>query len=288
MSRFLEKMAGFLDTQPFDVIRISEIYDGGEPETLERIPGNRCQDVYSSAKAFTMTAIGILVGRGLMSVNDKVTDLLAEEIAPYRDEIDPRWDGVTVETAIKYRSGLPGGFLDIDCLDANEWGEDHLRYMFTYPLAYDPGTEERYNDGTYYMLARIAEKVSGMPADAFMWKEMLYPMGFSEAAFSRCPLGHIIGGSGLYISGPDYAKFGELYRAGGVWKGRRILTEEWVAAVLEKEYVFDWDDTRVLYFKGGMYGQKVIVHPGQKRVVAMQSYGGDSGAVMEFVRGYED
>ena len=76
MSRFLEKMAGFLDTQPFDVIRISEIYDGGEPETLERIPGNRCQDVYSSAKAFTMTAIGILVGRGLMSVSDNVTDLL--------------------------------------------------------------------------------------------------------------------------------------------------------------------------------------------------------------------
>ena len=161
-------------------------------------------------------------------------------------------------------------------------------WMHGLPLAYDPGSEERYNDGTYYMLSRIAEKVSGMPTDAFLWKEMLYPMGFSEAAFSHCPLGHVIGGSGLYISGPDYAKFGELYRTGGVWKGRRILTEEWVKTVLEMEYVFEWDDTRVLYFKGGMYGQKIIVHPGQKRVVAMQSYGGDSGAVMGFVRGYEE
>ena len=287
MSKFLEDLAKFLDTQPFDIIHAAEIYDGGEPEVLERIPGNRCQDVYSSAKAFTMTAIGILCDRGLISVGDRIVDILADEIAPNRDEMDPRWDRVTVEMSIKYRSGLPGGFLDIDCLDANEWGEDHLKYMMTYPLAYDPDTEERYNDGTYYLLARVAEKVSGMPTDAFLWKEMLYPLGFSEAAFSRCPMGHIIGGSGLYIPIADFAKFGELYRCGGVWKGRRILSGEWVKTVLEKEYVFDWDDTHELYFKGGMYGQKILVHPARRRVVAVQSYGGDTNVIMEFMRGYK-
>ena len=286
MSKFLNDLSKFLDTQPFDIIHAAEIYDGGEPEVLHRIPGNRCQDVYSSAKAFTMTAIGILVGRGMMSVHDKVTDILSDEIAPYRDEIDPRWFDVDVECAIKYRSGLPGGFLDIDCLDANEWGEDHLRYMFTYPLAYDPGTEDRYNDGTYYMLSRIAGKVSGMEADAFLWKELLYPMGYAEAAFAKCPMGHFIGGSGLYIPCYDYAKFGELYRTGGVWKGRRILTEEWVKTVLEKEYVFDWDDRHVLYFKGGMNGQKVIIYPDRKRVLAVQSFGGNTDVIMKFMRDY--
>lgn len=288
MSKFLSALSEFLDTQPFDIIRAAEIYNGGDPEVLERIPGNRCQDVYSSAKAFTMSAVGILCGRGLMTVNDRITDILADEIAPYRDMIDPRWDKVTVETAIKYRAGQPGGFLDIDCLDANEWGEDHLKYMMTSPLAYDPGAEERYNDGVYYLLGRVAEKISGIPADTFLWREMLYPMGFSEAAFSHCPQGHIIGGSGLYISGADYAKFGELYRRGGEWKGKRILTEEWVKTVLEKEYTFDWDETHTVYFKGGMYGQKIMVCPARKRVLAIQSYGGDTGVIMRFMRDYRD
>ena len=36
MSRFLEDCAAFLDTQPFDIIRISQIHNDGEIETLER------------------------------------------------------------------------------------------------------------------------------------------------------------------------------------------------------------------------------------------------------------
>ena len=36
MSELLKAVAAFLETQPFDIIRISEIHNDGEIETMER------------------------------------------------------------------------------------------------------------------------------------------------------------------------------------------------------------------------------------------------------------
>ena len=104
-SRFLN-FAEFLDEQPFDIIRATEIHDG-KRETLERIRANYCQNTYSVAKFFTMTAIGRLVDDGKLSVKDKITDIFADELPK---NIDERWDITTVSTCLTHKIGLPGGF----------------------------------------------------------------------------------------------------------------------------------------------------------------------------------
>ena len=81
MSKFLDDCAAFVRTQPFDIIRLSEIKDGGEIETLEYKEENPCQNTYSVAKAFAMTGIGLLYDRGLCRPEERICDILAEEIA---------------------------------------------------------------------------------------------------------------------------------------------------------------------------------------------------------------
>ena len=280
MSRFLQDCAEFIKTQPFDIIRITRIKDGVS-ETLEGVEANPCQNLYSVAKSFTMTAIGLLYDRGLVKPEDKVCAILKDELQ--ETGMDPRWHDVTVDMALTHRPGLPVGFLDIDVNPSSKFGWDYLRYMLTYPLVCDPGTEYRYSDGAFYLLSRIASKVAGVPMDTFLWKELFYPLGFQEMAWSRCPMGYPMGATGLYIGSADMAKLGQLYLDRGVYGGKRILSEEWVDMALTRSYGFDWDESHRCFAKGGMCGQRLMVIPEDRLVVALQAYGANSDVVAGWV-----
>ncbi len=285
MSKFLDELEAFLKTQPFKVTRVSEIHNGNEPETLEMNENNPCQNVYSVAKTFTMTGIGLLYDKGLVTLDEKICDIFSDELP---DGIDERWYENTVEAALTHRLGLPGGFLDIDTHKSSEFTDDFLKYLFLYPFDYAPGTDSKYSDGAYYLLARICEKKTGMTLDNFLWHELLLKLDFQEMAWSHCPKGHVIGATGLYIHSSDMAKLGYLYLNGGVYKGERLLSEEWVKLAFRKEFALDRDETGKIYYKGGMCGQKLIIAPEQNRVVAMQSYGANSNVVADWVKEYRD
>lgn len=284
MNKMLTELNEFMKTQPFDIIRISEIHNG-VADTLEYKPENPCQNCYSVAKSFTMTAIGLLFDKGLVRPEDKVCDIMKEEFPEGADE---RWKKVTVDMCLTHRPGLPGGFLDIDCNRSTDFTDDYLRYMFLYPLQYDPGTEERYSDGAFYLLSCIVEKISGMGLDDFLWKELGIGMQFQEMAWSHCPKGHSMGATGLYMHSSDVVKLGALYLNKGVYGGKRYLSEEWCRLVTERQYTFEPDESGTVWFKGGMCGQKLYFIPSQNRAVALQSFGGNSGVITEFLRDYKD
>ena len=284
MSRFLEDITEFINKQPFSVIRISEYHNGGEIETVEFTPSNPCQNTYSISKFFTMTAIGILHDRGLVSLDEKICDIFREELP---EEYDSRWEKATVEMALLHRLGFPDSFLDIDVTDSNEFGEDFLKHCFTVPLSYTPGESSIYTDGAYYILSRVVSKKTGMHLDDFLWKEMFLKMNFREAAWSHCPLGYPIGATGLYIRSEDIVKIGMVYLEGGLYRGKRIVSEEWVNTALKNQYSLDFDDDKKIFYKGGMCGQKMIVAPFQNRVVGLQSYGANSDIIADFVKNYE-
>ena len=285
MNQFFEELGAFLDTQPFDIIRISQIHNDGEIETYERQKTNFCQNIYSGAKAYAMTAIGILYDQGKIKPEDKVCDILGDLVPP---AADARWRLATVDMALTHRLGIPGGFLDIDCAPVSEFGEDFLTYMLTYPLAYTPGEDRRYADGSTYLLSRLITCITGEKMDDFLWKHLLWPMGVQEMAWSHCPMGYPMGATGMYIHSSDMVKLPYLYLKRGVYRGKRLLSEEWVDMVLAREYTYEWDITGRWFFKGGMYGQKQIGLPYQNRAVAFQAYGANSDILAKWIAAYEE
>lgn len=284
MSKFIDDCAEFIAAQSLDITRVS-VYKDRMIETVECVPANPCQNCYSVAKTFTMTAIGLLYDKRMIRLDEKICDIFADELP--KDGMDPRWYDCTVEMALKHRLGLPGGFLDIDCNPSATFGEDYLNYMFTYTLEYTPNTDSKYSDGAYYLLSRIVEKKTGMGTDNFLWKEMLYKLGFQEMAWSHCPMGHVMGATGLYIHTSDMVKLGAVYLNGGTYNGERLISEEWVKLATENEYSLNWDEDRKVYSKGGMRGQKLFVIPSRNLVGAVQSFEGNSDAVVNWIKNYE-
>lgn len=271
MSRFLEAMRDELarlgDRGVFSVAE----WHAGRVESLDIIKTNPCQNVYSVAKAFVVTAVGLLVDRGLLSTDEVVTDILADEIS---DGCQPSWYKTTVDMLLLHKVGLPSGFLDIDCYDSRNFGEDYLAYTLTYPTPEDYTPEKStYTDAAFYILSRIVEKRAGEPLDNLLWRELLFPIGCLEAAFSRCPKGHPMGATGLYIRAAEVAKLGSIYLNGGMYGSRRILSEDWVGTALSRGYELKPRCGGRAYGKGGMRGQMLLVLPEQKRVIAWQGYG---------------
>lgn len=284
MSKLLDALNEYLKTLPFKIIRFSEADADGNTETLICTDASSCQNCYSVAKTFTMTAIGILYDKGLLKPEDKICDILRDEIP---DGIDPRWYENTIDRALTHRLGLPEGFLDIDCNRSTDFTDDYLRYLFLYPLACTPGTKKTYSDGAFYLLSCIVEKISGMSLDNFLWKELFVHMEYQEMAWSHCPKGHAMGATGLYLSSDDIVKLGVLYVNNGVYKGKRLLSEEWVKLVLDRSYALNPDETGKVYSKGGMFGQILFIIPSEKKAYALQSFGANADMIMNFVRDFK-
>ena len=87
------------------------LYSDGRIQSHCFCPCNRCNNSYSVAKAFTMTAVGLLWEQNKLSVNDRFWDLFAQQLP---ENIDPAWKLVTLEHALTHRIGFGQGILDIE------------------------------------------------------------------------------------------------------------------------------------------------------------------------------
>jgi CubicO group peptidase (beta-lactamase class C family) len=80
-----------------------------------------------------------------------------------------------------------------------------------------------------------------------------------------------MGATGLYLRTEDMVKLGILYLNKGLWKGTRVISEEWVDLVLEQGYEFK-DQGNGWAGKGGMNGQMLTFHTKKGLAVAWHSY----------------
>ena len=235
----------------------------------EVVPANPTCNCYSVAKAFTVTSIGILYDQGLLKPTDLIVDILKKYITT---EIDETWKKVTVHDVLFHKVGFENGFLDIDCEDASLYETfDYLKIVLNTNLKYEPGTIYQYSDAAYYLLSRVVAEVSGKDLADFLRPVLMEKMKFKEFAWSKCPNGYSIGATGLYIRTEDMVKLGILYLNKGIWKGERIISEEWVDLVIKNRYEFSpvkdgW------FAKGGMRGQLLMFNFEKGKAIACHSY----------------
>ena len=67
-------------------------------------------------------------------------------------------------------------------------------------------------------------------------------------------------------------KLGFMYANNGCYFGERVISEDWVKLVLEREYEFKRQGETGIYAKGGMCGQMLAFWPGQKMACAWHGY----------------
>ncbi|MDD3411261.1 MAG: serine hydrolase [Eubacteriales bacterium] len=250
-----ERAVRELTDSGLNLYRMALFTDGGV-RVHQFQPCSRCCNSYSIAKAFVMTAVGMLADDGLLDVNRPVCTLLP---GCRFAGMDPGWQLVTVEHALTHTLGVARGYLDIDTEDTRQYGTtDYLSLVFREPLKYLPGVHTQYTDAAFYLLSRVVEAVSGMPVDAFLQERLFTPLAFGETAWSRCPQGHPIGATGLYLECEDMLKLGVLYLNDGCCGGRRFLSSAWVQRAIAREYELHVMTPGGLIGKGGLYGQALV------------------------------
>ncbi len=285
MSKFLEDFKKFLIENNENIYNVGEYRLGGNAEMIEIQQCNACNNIYSVAKVFTVTAIGMLVDRELLKTNEFVSDILKDE---FPENYDEHWNRTTVDMLLRHRVGIPGGALDIDCLDASKFNPDYLYEVVTAPWDCEPDTQRKYTDAAFYVLSRIVAKRAKMPMQIFLWENLFLPLGFKEVAWSTCPKGHAMGATGLYIRSDDMVKLGAVYLQNGMWEDKRIISENWVKTVLDRGYELSYIGETQAYHKGGMRGQNLMIIPSQNRVVGWLGHRrGDSADLDKFIFEYE-
>jgi CubicO group peptidase (beta-lactamase class C family) len=107
-----------------------------------------------------------------------------------------------------------------------------------HPPKHAPGAHWNYTTGGVNLIAwalqslAVPETLTGMArAEAsFAWMQasLFGPLGM-QAVPEFDAAGTFLGGSLVYASARDFARFGQLYLQDGVWQGQRLLPEGWAA-----------------------------------------------------------
>jgi CubicO group peptidase (beta-lactamase class C family) len=177
--------------------------------------------------------------------------------------------------------------------------EDWPRVFLSLPVEYPPGTWFVYNTAATYMLSAIITRLTGEPLLDYLRPRLFDPLGIENPVWETDPRGVNIGGSGLHIKTEEIARFGQMYLRKGMWQGRRILPEKWIAEATKATsdnsnteanpdwtagygYQF-WRCRHDAYRADGAFGQFCVVMPEQDAVLAIISGVRDMQMVLDKV-----
>ena len=174
---------------------------------------------------------------------------------------------------------------------------DPVRGFFTIPPDAEPGTLFAYNQPPVLALATILQRLAGERLTAYLRPRVLEPLGITDLRWAQIRPGLDMGFSGVHTNLDAVARLGQLYLDDGVWEGRRILPEGWVADASSvhienpqreepdwrQGYGFQLWMSRHGYRGDGAFGQYMVVLPEHDAVVAMFSCTDPMQAVLDLM-----
>ena len=251
---------------------------------------NRTQkyESYSMGKSVTALLFGRAMTLREISPDDPVGSLV--------HEADREHGGITMLHLLTMSSGLHwNGFRDYNVFTM----PDRIRDALTLPLVHHPGAYYEYAQSPVTLLAEAVRRAMAEDPRAFLQRELLdhLTIGSSDWHWTRDPAGHVYGFWGVGMRPDDWGRLGELLRRGGVWRGRRLLSERFMREAVAPSRVngcYGWliwinaaapcigatvgerpvDNSREfpelpadMYHFSGLFGQIVTVFPSQGLVV---------------------
>ncbi len=248
---------------------------------------NHMNRIFSMSKSFTALAIGLLQDEGKLNIHDPVIRYFPEYDS---EDLDPYMKKATIRDLMMMSS--PQSYTTYTKKD-NNWLDTFFHTRPSHPA----GTIFSYDTSASDCLAALADRLAGKPMLEYMKDRMLREMGFSEDSFAvMSPDGHTTGGSGVICRTRDLARVGQLLLDGGRWKGKQLLSEEYVREATSTQICnnFTWrgDEPTMGYGYGyfiwrlwknsysflGMGDQFVMVIPDKNMVFVAASDDQNSGA----------
>ena len=127
---------------------------------------------------------------------------------------------------------------------------DWVRFILDLPMVEAPGGSGRYCTGGVILLGRIVEKASGKRLSDFAAENLFGKLGITNYRWNFKPDSSSFDDAcQLHMRPRDMAKLGLLYMNEGQWKGRQVISREWVKASLSKHSVVRGTDYGYLWWR---------------------------------------
>lgn len=183
----------------------------------------------SVSKQFTGMAVAKLIDAGLIKSSD-----LASEYVP---ELPSYAHGITISQMLHHTSGLIDYLNDTPsvCSRLNE-NFDLVTYLSKERLLFTPGTEFRYSNTAYALLATVVERVTNIAFPDFLNKYIFGPVGLKDTQI-HSPEHEVITNSAIGYKGasPHYLGL-NLEHCGNIYGDRGIYSslddyKKWIWAL---------------------------------------------------------
>jgi CubicO group peptidase (beta-lactamase class C family) len=238
-------------------------------------------DTRSASKTVTSTLIGLAIHAGEpLDVSSLVYPIMYDGNPPA--DLDPRKMRMSLEHLLTMTPGLACDDNDADS-PGNEWRmqsqtaqPDWLLYTLELPMIHEPGQFVAYCSASPNLAGGVLHKATGSWLPDLYQRYLAQPMQMGTYHMNLMPTGEAYGGGGLYITGRDFLKMGQIFLDDGQWKGTRLLGDDWVRDAVypaqhmfEQGYGYAWwiiefpyeDRTVQAFYAGGNGGQYVIGFP---------------------------
>lgn len=236
---------GFLVVRRGQVV--GEWYRGGDRETAFNI--------YSSSKAYTSTAFGMILGdfgAGPLPVGKALmldTRVCNREWLPESLPLpDPRKASITVRHLLNMTSGV--GPEPVPKEKPFEWSLGQIPGSPFARLKGDPGTVFEYSNAGVAHLVLLFRHAEGVDLLPFLKERLFDRIGMTGVRWTKVGGGGAIGPfsqgySGIHTNPREHARFCYLGLHKGEWAGKRVVPASY--------YDFAWSPTKVKNDYGGQW-----------------------------------
>ncbi len=178
---------------------------------------------FSACKSIVSLAVGMLIGDGALALDTKITDIFGDKIKLLDKR---RFDDITIENILTMQSGIV--FNEAEALISTDWVKGYLSSAISGKI----GETFSYNSLNTYILSAAVKEITGKSLCDFLRERLFEPLEIYDYDWEKCPMGIEKGGWGLYIRPEDMAKIAILVRDGGVWRGTRLVSEEYIKSAI--------------------------------------------------------
>jgi CubicO group peptidase (beta-lactamase class C family) len=197
-------------------------------------------DTRSASKTLVTVVLGAAMQAGIkVGPGTPVFATMGETSPP-----DPRKRAMTVRHLLTMTSGL-------DCDDGSSeyhaGSEDNLTNQDTLPdwlrvvvglnLIRDPGAKAVYCSIDPFLAGEVLARATGRSFPDLAWELVGAPLQMGRYTITLTPVGDSYMGGGARFLPRDFMKLAQVYANGGMWNGRRILSEAWIRESVEPRFL---------------------------------------------------
>jgi len=211
-------------------------------ETNEKVDKNTLFAIASNSKAFTSTALAILVDEGKLSWQDKVVDHIPE-FKMYDDYVTANF---SIEDLLTHRSGLGLGAGDLLFFPD---GSDYTIYDVVNSFQFQKPTSAfrtkfDYDNLLYIVAGEVVNRVSGLSWADFVQTKIFKPLGMNNSV----PINtRLVKNANLAL---PHNSYGDEIKQISIYEGGELLG----AAAGIYSSVSDLSKWMLLHLNGGQYG----------------------------------